>query len=228
MVVLNQTSEKQPVADRPVAFKDSQRMGGKAANMENIALRNVVQESWRTKVKHDKGLMDLIDDHASNMHRLLGNAEYEIFCIHNLIANTKNMSKAEVRGYIRIIEGLAYFYNTKLGADLASTLLTGLTFKAKNLDSIGRYYKLMIMQIDSRIKKFESRASVENKRMEGLALELKYNESSIITRIFRKDRLNSLRLRMNARRKRLERINTRISKNRKTLESINRTIRGSS
>ncbi|MDE1828346.1 MAG: hypothetical protein KGH65_04250 [Candidatus Micrarchaeota archaeon] len=228
MVVLSQANEKPPIIERPAILKDSQRMGGKAANMENIALRNVVQESWRTKVKHDKNLMDLIDDHASNMHRLLGNAEYEIFCIHNLISNTKNMSKAEVRGYIRIIEGLAYFYNIKLGADLASTLLTGLTFKAKNLDSIGRYYKMMIMQIDSRIKKFESKASLENKRMEGLALELKYNESSIITRIFRKNRLNSLRSKMNSKRKRLDAINTRISKNKKVLESINKTIKGSS
>lgn len=225
MVILNSPEEKL-TRERPTIFKDTQRMNRSVSNLENIAIRNVVQESWRSKVKHDKHLLDLIDDHASNMQKLLGNAEYEIFCIHNLIANTKNMSRSEVKGYIKIIEGLGYFYNGKLGRDLTSTLLTGLTFKAKNLDSLGRYYKSMVNEIDSRIRRYEGRASNENRKLEDLTLDLRFNESGFLSRIFKKGKIEQLKTRINARKRRLDRINSRIGKNRKVMDSVNRMIKG--
>ncbi|MDE1869516.1 MAG: hypothetical protein KGH71_00835 [Candidatus Micrarchaeota archaeon] len=228
MVILNAPEEK-PVKERQIILKDTQRPAPSrsVSNLENISLRNVVQESWRAKVKHDKHMLDLIDDHASNMQKLLGNAEYEIFCIHNLIANTKNMSKSEVKSYIKTIEGLAYFYNSKLGLDLTSALLTGLTFKAKNLDSLGRYYKLMINEIDSKIKKYEKKASKENTKLDNLALDLRYSESGIINRLFRRGKAQQLKTRISMKRRKLDRYNTAITRNRKVMESVHRMIKGS-
>lgn len=225
MVILNSPEEKL-TRERPTALKDTQRTPRNISNLENMALRNVVQDSWRSKVKHDKHLLDMIDDHAANMNKLLGNAEYEIFCIHNLIANTKNMTKAEVKGYIKIIEGLGYFYNIKLGKDLTSTLLTGLTFKAKNLDSLGRYYKGMMNEIDTKIKKYENKATGENKRLEDLMLDLRINQTGFFNRIFKKGRVEQIKRRIDSRKRRLDKINMRIGKHKNMMGSVTRMIKG--
>ncbi|MDE1761846.1 MAG: hypothetical protein KGH59_01355 [Candidatus Micrarchaeota archaeon] len=219
MVILNVNNEK------PVTLKENQRIRH-YANLEGLALRNVVQDSWRAKVKHDKHLSDTIDQHTANMQRLFGSLEYEAFSVQNIIANTKNMSRAELSGYIRILEGLAYFYNNKLGNDVASTLLTGLTMKAKTLDSLNRYYRLMVGELDSRIKRYDGAKDKESRKIERLDLLLKYNEASFLSWLLKKRQINGLRTRISTRRRKLARIDERAAKERKTLDQVNRIVKG--
>ncbi|MDE1825613.1 MAG: hypothetical protein KGH61_03570 [Candidatus Micrarchaeota archaeon] len=220
MVILNATENK------PVMLKESQRQGKNYSSLENFSLRSVVQDSWRSKLKEDRQMIGVMDEHAMNMQRLLGNVDYEMFCIQNLIANTKSMTKAELRGYIRILEGLAYFYNNKLGTELTSALLAGVTLKAKNLDSLSRYYKLMVGELDNKIKRSEERYKRTNRRLEMLSLDLKYNEASLITRIFQKGKISSIKSRIMVRKARLGRIDSRLNSHKRVLDTVNRVIKG--
>ncbi|MDE1856064.1 MAG: hypothetical protein KGH49_02405 [Candidatus Micrarchaeota archaeon] len=221
MVVLVNAADKRQQGDKAGEIQSRD-----VSNFENLAYKNVVQESWRGKLKHDKHLLDMVDDHATNMHRLLGSADYEVYGIDKAISNFRGMSKAEIKGYMKTLEGLAYFYNTTLGPELASTIITGITDRAKTLSSLGKYYRLMINGIESRIKRYDDKMGRENKNVEYLSLDLKFKESSLINRIFKKGELNSIRNKINSKKKRIAKMGTHASKHRRVLDSVNRTIKG--
>ena len=90
--------------------------------------------------QQSKEVKDQLDTHVSNVKDILNNYDYEIFCMPNVIANTKTMSRNETKEYLKHIEALAVGYSSIFGNDLATLLLIGLTCKSRSVSSIARYY----------------------------------------------------------------------------------------
>ncbi|MGI0141596.1 MAG: hypothetical protein ACREBF_03030 [Candidatus Micrarchaeales archaeon] len=225
MVILNANPVQEKQNQNANALKDTHRLLN-PSTMENTALRQVIQESWKPKVKHDKHLTDLIEDHASEMYALLGTPEYEVLGLNNIIPIIKNKSKSEAKGYMDIIKGLAYLYKTKLGADKTLTYIIGVTARFRDVDAMQRYYNLEKSESDFKIKKIEERIGLENNKLEQLAVELKSGESSFITRFFKRGQLIKIKSQMNSKKRRIARLSTRASRVKKTFESVNKMVKG--
>ena len=194
-------------------------------NLEAMAFRNVVQDAWRKKVKNDKVLADALEEHALHMRRMLGNMEYETFCIVNLLTHAKNMDKDEIVNYMKMIEGLTEFYKDKLGIELTSAILTGITYKARDAVSLNKYYNMAMNELEGKRKYLEFKHMKETQNVDKLALELKFYQSSLL-RFFRGKKMAVLRNRITKRNGRITKIERSIVKNSSRIESINRIVKG--
>ncbi len=207
--------------------KSTQKNSMEYPTLEGIAIRNVVQEAWKGKIKNDKQLVDVLDNHTTNMRKLLGNMEYETFCILNLLSHIKNMSTSELVYYLKMIEGITYFYKSKLGGELTSALLTGITYKAKDLDSLNRYYRIAMDELEGRVRYLEAKSRTQSRDIDLLTMDLRYQESSIF-RFFMKGRINRIKGRITKKREKAVDINRAIVKNKAIIEKITRVARGDS
>ena len=158
--------------------------------------KNVVRQHWegklatmdKTKSKH---VAAEIESHLSKMNPHIDKLDYEIFCVPNIIAHSKHITKEELQDYLKLLESLAVGYSSTLGRELTSLVLIGLTSKARNSASAERYYKSLTGYVQGRVTRYESAIDRKRKRVHGLSMLLQREQSSLL-RLFRRRRIQVL------------------------------------
>ena len=88
-------------------------------SLEKAALKDIIRRRWETELgtgrQQSKEVKDQLDTHISNVKGILNNYDYEIFCMPNVIANTKTMSRNDTKDYLKHIEALAVGYSSVFG-----------------------------------------------------------------------------------------------------------------
>ncbi|MCL5008388.1 MAG: hypothetical protein M1156_00670 [Candidatus Marsarchaeota archaeon] len=138
-VTINREGEKQDRADL-----------GYGAN-----ILGVVRAAWRKSVPdHQKnnGVVETLEVHSGRMGKLLDTAEYEAFCVPNILEHLKYMSAVELRNYTAAIEKLGAAYKQVYGDEIAGLLLIGISKKARDTDAVNRYLNSVIERMKHRTK----------------------------------------------------------------------------
>ncbi len=183
-----------------------ENVGGKTAQLpvggtfESEILKRVIKESWRdrlpeTSKQKDDEVVFMLDQHASKMHKVLGSFDYEVLCMPNIMANSRNMTRKELAHYLAFLEALAVGYLYKFDNEFVNLLLAGLTLKAKTLSGLMKHFESFLTLLEGRLNIYRSRAEKESRSLESICSELESMESSLLRRIFKKGDIRMLRLR---------------------------------
>ncbi len=184
-------------------------------SLDRIALKEVIRKKWESEFDQGKApskeVKEQLGVHASNMKGILNNYDYEIFCMPNIIANTKSMSKPEVKEYLKHMEALAVGYSSVFNSDLATLILIGITCKSRNVHSIARYYETLSFDISKRISRYEKMLQKNSDFASRINYEIKTAESGFF-RFLRKKRVTRLRTRASARSIKIKKIQGKLSR----------------
>ena len=193
--------------------------------MEKAALKDIIRRRWETELgtgrQQNKDAKDQLDTHVSNVKGILNNYDYEIFCMPNVIANTKTMSRNETRDYLKHIEVLATGYTAIFGSDLATLLLIGLTCKSRSVSSIAKYYDTLSSDINRKAVYYDGLLQKHSDFMSRVNYEIKMTESGLL-KFFRKKKALKLRRIASSRTSRIKLIEKKRSAYRSIISSMSR------
>lgn len=193
--------------------------------MERAALKEIIRKRWETELgsgrQQGKEIRDQLDTHVSTVKGILDNYDYEIFCMPNVIANTKTMSRSETKEYLKHIEALTIGYSSVFGNDLATLLLIGLTCKSRSVSSIEKYYGSLSSDISRKIAHYDKLLQKHSDLMGRVNCEIKATESGFL-RFFRKKKAVRLRGIASRRANRIKAIEKRRSNYRNTISNMSR------
>lgn len=193
--------------------------------MEKAALKDIIRRRWETELgtgrQQNKDAKDQLDTHVSNVKGILNNYDYEIFCMPNVIANTKTMSRNETRDYLKHIEALATGYTAIFGSDLATLLLIGLTCKSRSVSSIAKYYDTLSSDINRKAVYYDGLLQKHSDFMSRVNYEIKMTESGLL-KFFRKKKALKLRRIASSRTSRIKLIEKKRSAYRSIISSMSR------
>ena len=193
--------------------------------MEKAALKDIIRRRWETELgtgrQQNKDAKDQLDTHVSNVKGILNNYDYEIFCMPNVIANTKTMSRNETRDYLKHIEALATGYTAIFGSDLATLLLIGLTCKSRSVSSIAKYYDTLSSDINRKAVYYDGLLQKHSDFMSRVNYEIKMTESGLL-KFFRKKKALKLRRIASSRTSRIKLIEKKRSAYRSLISSMSR------
>ncbi len=198
-------------------------IASKEANTNNSSIihdssstffRNVVRQHWEGKLASldkakSKHVAAEIDNHLANMNPLVDKLDYEIFCVPNIIAHSKHISKDEFRDYLKLLESMALGYSSTLGRDLTSLVLIGLTSKARNPASAEKYFKALSSDVQSKVYRYESAITRKRKKVYGLSRVLQKEQKGIL-RFLRRRRISAVNKRIEYRIKEIEGLNLKL------------------
>lgn len=177
------------------ALQPQLRQPAQHGTIEAEVFKRVIKENWKSKVNAEssKQLIAMLEEHAAKMQSLLGSYDYEIISLPYLIASCKKMAKSEATRYLRLLEATATGYKQRFSNELVVLLMLGISLKAKDVDSVKKYYDLFITEAEAELASCSTSMGTEHRKLESTAMRLRYEESSIINRLFRKKRLVSIR-----------------------------------
>ncbi len=163
---------------------------------EKDALKKVIRENWKGRLddtrRSDVIALNLLDEHAAKMGRMLETFEYEAICVPNIITNSRQMSIGELRSYLMLLEALAMGYRYSFDNEFVSTFLAGLTLKSRDLQSINKHFDKFVEGIEKKSTRYSTLSKREEKRVGVLFDEIKKRESSIF-RFFKKGEIKILK-----------------------------------
>lgn len=179
-------------------------------------LKGIVRQHWHDKLDSmdkikGKALATEIDMHLANITAMVDPLDYEVFCVPNMIAHSKHMSRDEFSRYLRLMESMAYGYSSIFGSDIAGLALIGISSKAKNVSGIERYHRLLSNHVESKIKTYHRKIEKRKRHVDGLYLRMRTHERSIL-KFFRKGRISMLTRRIDYGIKMVESLNYKFDK----------------
>ena len=193
--------------------------------MERAALKEIIRKRWETELgsgrQQSKEVKEQLDTHVSTVKGILDNYDYEIFCMPNVIANTKTMSRNETKEYLKHIEALTIGYSSVFGNDLATLLLIGLTCKSRSVSSISKYYGSFSSDINRKAVYYDKLLQKHSNLMGKVNCEIKAAESGFL-RFFRKKEAVRLRRIAGRRANRIKTIERKRSNCRNIISSMSR------
>ncbi len=165
-------------------------------SLEKAALKDIIRKRWESELvsgRHQgKEVKEQLDSHVSNVKDILNNYDYEIFCMPNVINNTKAMSRSEMKAYLKHMEALAIGYSSVFGNDMAILLLIGLTCKSRSVDSIAKYYGNFSSDISKKVAYYDKMLQRNSDFMSRVNYEIKMSESGIL-RLFKRKKVTKLK-----------------------------------
>ncbi len=194
-------------------------------SLEKAALKDIIRRRWETELgtgrQQSKEVKDQLDTHISNVKGILNNYDYEIFCMPNVIANTKTMSRNDTKDYLKHIEALAVGYSSVFGSDLATLLLIGLTCKSRSVSSIAKYYDNFSSDINRKAVYYDNLLQKHSDFMSRVNYEIKVTESGLL-KFFRKKKVVKLKKIASHRTNRIKAIEKKRSTYRSIISSMSR------
>ena len=165
-------------------------------SVEKAMLKDVIRKRWENELapgrQQSKEAKDQLDSHLANIKNVLNNYDYEIFCMPNIITNTKSMSRSEMREYLKHMEALATGYSSVFDSDLATLLLIGITCKSRSVSSIAKYYGNLSSDINKKIEYYDRLLQRHSDFISRVNYEIKVTESGFF-RFFRKKKATRLK-----------------------------------
>ncbi len=162
----------------------------------------MVRQQWASRLENGIGdkilsrqIVADIELHISNMNGIVDQMDYELFCIPNIIAHAKHMSKDELYRYLKLMESVAVGYSSMHGRYITNLLMIGLTSKAKNLGGVEKYYRTVSGDIESRLTAYNAALEKRRARISRLSAAAKHHGSGIFG-IFRRKRVAAINRRI--------------------------------
>jgi hypothetical protein len=193
-------------------------------NIASQAVEEVINKNRKEKLKENLASKEILETHLQNMKAILDSYEYEIMNIQKILSHSKKMKIWDVQHYLSVLEALAYGYKKLYGAEIAIPLLTGVIAKSTDLYTLNKYYDMLIGEIAKKVNLAESKAKIEERKIEELTLKLRYEESSIF-RIFKKDRINIIKSSIISKKKKVEKYRAKAEKYKSILSSTRSILR---
>ncbi len=203
------------------AFKPA----GVADTMETQILDKIVREGWESRLKAEGGThnAEALESHAANMRHMLRSVDYEVLSMPHVIANTRNMTRSELKAYLCFVENLAHGYKILFDNDLASIIIAGITLKAKDLHSIRRHFNNFIKRLEERKSGYLLKLNSESGSIDDLVLELRYHESSFL-KFLRKKNILKVKRKIKAKNLKVKNLKTRAGKYDLLVEELKRNV----
>ncbi len=191
---------------------------------ESEMLKDIVRRNWHGKLEiidksGTKNLAAEMEGHILNMSDLVDALDYEVFCVPNIISHSKHMSKEDFGKYLKLMEAMAEGYSAMFGRDIAGLALIGISSKAKNVNGVERYHKLLASHIESRANRYHSSIEKGKKRMDGIYLRMRSYERGLL-RFFMRGKRDRLARRIDRGLERMYQLNSRYDR----LNSIYRKV----
>ncbi len=194
-------------------------------SFEKAALKDIIRKRWETELgsgkQQSKEVKDQLDSHVSNIKGILDNYDYEIFCMPNIITNTRAMSRSEVKEYLKHMEALAVGYSLVFGDEMATLLLIGLTCKSRSVSSIAKYYGNFSSDINKKVVYYDRLLQKHSDFMSRVNYEIKVTESGFL-RFFRKKKVIRLKTIAGKRANRIKLVEKKKSNYRTILSNMSR------
>ena len=179
---------------------------------EKDILKRVIRENWNVMLKDTKKsdtiALNMLNEHAAKMGRMLKTFDYEALCVPNIITNSKGMSTGELRAYLNFLEMLATGYSYGFDNEFVSTFLAGLTLKSRDLLSIKKHFDRFIEGVEGKSLRYNALSKMEEQRLGLLHADIKKRESSFF-RFFKKGEISLLTEQSAWRAKRIKRYSDR-------------------
>ncbi len=159
--------------------------------------KNVVRQHWEGRLTtqldktKSKYVAAEIESHLARINPHVDKLDYEIFCVPNIIAHSKHITREELQDYLKTVESLAVGYSSTLGRDLTSLALIGLTTKARNSTSAERYYHSLTGYVQGKVTRYESVIDRRRRRLYGMSMLLQREQKGLL-RFFKKKRIQVL------------------------------------
>jgi hypothetical protein len=172
-------------------------------NIASQAVENIIGKNRAEKLKESIPNRELLESHLETMRSILNSYEYELVNLQKILSNTKRMKIWEVQKYLNIVEALAFGYKKILGSEIAIPLLTGIVTKSNDLYTLNKYYNMLVGEIAKKIHIASSKAKIEERKIEGLMLELRYKQASIL-RLFKRGEIERIKRRIQSKRRKID------------------------
>ena len=176
---------------------------GAYRNIASQAVENIIGKNRAEKLKESIPNRELLESHLETMRSILNSYEYELVNLQKVLSNTKRMKIWEVQKYLNIVEALAFGYKKILGSEIAIPLLTGIVTKSNDLYTLNKYYNMLVGEIAKKIHIASSKAKIEERKIEGLMLELRYKQASIL-RLFKRGEIERIKRRIQNKRRKID------------------------
>ena len=147
--------------------------------------------------------------------------DYKVFCVTNIISNSKHMSRDDLIKYLSVLEAIATGYGHMLNKELATLVMIGITARYRTLNGLTKHYHALMGRIDAKSCYYNDKMFIASKAVESLSNDLKTQESSML-RFFFRGRINTLRGRISARTVRVKKLETKVAKYRGLSEKVRR------
>ncbi len=203
---------------RVVSGEESQNIN--SGEIAELAIKRIVQSSWKDQVD-DPEIAAILENHAYRMHMLFGKIDYEAFGVSNIITNMKYMTKGDLKNYVRTVELLAHFYKPKLGIELTSALMAGITSKARDVSSLKKYHSITTDKINIEIKYLETKLKLKSSELNKLNAKLQKNESNLLKRLLKKKDIKALKTKITTKMAKIEGFRNSIIKSKEKLKLFN-------
>ncbi|MGC9129556.1 MAG: hypothetical protein ACP5GB_01595 [Candidatus Micrarchaeia archaeon] len=192
-------------------------------NIASQAVEAVISKNRKDRLRRDLVGKELFEAHLQNMKAILDTYEYELMNMQKILSHARKMKIWDIEHYLNALEALAYGYKRLYGTEITIPLLAGIVAKSADLYALNKYYDLLIGEITRRMTLAESKAKIEERKIEELTLKLKYEESSIF-KIFKKDRIRRIKGSIAFRKRKAERYMARAEKYRILLSTTKNMI----
>jgi len=176
---------------------------GAYKNIASQAVENIIGKNRAEKLKESTPNRELLESHLETMRSILNSYEYELVNLQKILSNTKRMKIWEMQKYLNIVEALAFGYKKILGSEIAIPLLTGIVTKSNDLYTLDKYYNMLVGEIAKKIHIASSKAKIEERKIEGLMLELRYKQASIL-RLFKRGEIERIKRRIQSKRRKID------------------------
>ena len=176
---------------------------GAYKNIASQAVENIIGKNRAEKLKESTPNRELLESHLETMRSILNSYEYELVNLQKILSNTKRMKIWEMQKYLNIVEALAFGYKKILGSEIAIPLLTGIVTKSNDLYTLNKYYNMLVGEIAKKIHIASSKAKIEERKIEGLMLELRYKQASIL-RLFKRGEIERIKRRIQSKRRKID------------------------
>ncbi|MFP3278653.1 MAG: hypothetical protein RXO43_03820 [Candidatus Micrarchaeota archaeon] len=176
---------------------------GAYRNIASQAVENIIGKNRAEKLKESTPNRELLENHLETMRSILNSYEYELVNLQKILSNTKRMKIWEMQKYLNIVEALAFGYKKILGSEIAIPLVTGIVTKSNDLYTLNKYYNMLVGEIAKKIHIANSKAKIEERKIEELTLELRYKQASIL-RLFKRGEIERIKRRIQNKRRKIE------------------------
>lgn len=206
-----------------VRGNDAEEELGRLVGTPN-ALKNIIRQDWERKFDgtdkpKKQQVMMALEGHAANMQSILNNIDYEVFCVSNIIAHAKHMTRDELNKYLSTLEAIGTGYAHIYDMEVATLIMIGVTARCKNIYDLAKQWNSLAGRIDSKRDHYNSKMEVASKELERLSTQLNKQESSLLSFFFR-GRIRRLRGRIKVKSTSVGKIAARVSKYKGIAEKV--------
>ena len=181
------------------------------SSMVTNVIKNVVRNDWEICARKSNTSIVLLNKISEFMRNEM-TMDYEALCMKNIAAHSQQMPKEDLKQYVCMLQALQTGYRTKYGQEIANLLMVGVTSVARDSQAAKKHFDSLLSGIYGSADACNAAAVKESTKVQDLSRTLQAREASVISRIFKKGEIRSIKKRIGARKGRIARIERRKEK----------------